>query len=716
MTRKILIITLILTSLISSLKAQQATYTVKKAPFSSDSYDEYSPVFYKGGIVFSSNRGSGSFVDYTSSAGKATFNINFIDTTKKVTPGKTILFSKSLNTPYNEGPVTFSRNGDTIYFCRNLKVEGKLAELSNPANTLGIFSAVKGIKDWGNIREFRFNNEYYNITTPYLTSDGLKLFFASDRPGGYGGSDIYYCILNNGYWQDPVNLGPMINTKGNESYPYINGEGEFFFSSDGHSGLGGKDIFVTKQTGSGWLKPIRLDEPINSKFDDFGIVTDALMNEGYFSSNREKTIDIYHFKTNFFSYLFCEPQIENQYCRLVSDTGSVTADTLRFQYVWDFGDNSKSFGKNATHCFPGLGNYTINLDIIDRRTGKLFFRKMIYNIDVINIEQPYISSQDAALTSEAVEFDGLKSYCPGYTITGYFWDFGDGTNGRGEKVSHEFLKSGEYNVRIGLTLKSQVTGYIVKRTVSKNIRIFGSEQERTSFIIRAPKINKDISDISQAENIKVKTHYSAETEYKKGAVFQVVILSSSSRILLGSSVFKNVPEKYVVKEVFDSKSSLFLYIIDQQMNLMATYPAYNEMITLGYSNTIVRIFVLDNPAEKELYLIKSDYNLLTDVNFDANNILTTSAYIMLDQVVNLMNKYPNIKLEIGVHTDNQGVSINNLSLSQMRAQIIVNYMVNRGISGKRLSAKGYSGDRPVASNIYATDRRQNRRIEFTILL
>jgi len=440
------------------------------------------------------------------------------------------------------------------------------------------------------------------------------------------------------------------------------------------------------------------------------------MNEGYFSSNRGKTIDIYHFKTNFFSYLFCEPQIENQYCSIVSDTGSITADTLKFQYVWDFGDNSKSSGKNAIHCFAGPGNYAINLDIIDRKTGKLFFRKMKFNIDVFNVEQPYITSREAALSTENMEFDGLKSYCPGYEITGYYWDFGDGTNETGEKVTHKFATPGEYSVKMGLTMKYLAKGDVIKKSVAKNIRIFGSEQEKASFMARKPEIRKDIPDISQIENIKVRTHYSAEAEYKKGAVFQVVIFSSQSKIPLNSSTFRNVPEKYTLREVFDSESGLYFYIIDQQMNLMATYPAYNEMIAMGYSKTSVNIFVLDNPAERELYFIKRDYSLLTDVNFDANNILTTSAYIMLDQVVNLLNKYPAIKLEIEVHTDNQGISTNNFSLSQLRAQIIINYLVNRGISSKRLSAKGYGGERPIFSNVYATDRRQNRRIEFTIIL
>ena len=232
-------------------------------------------------------------MDYSSSKGEATFNIEFIDTTKKVTWQKTKSFSKSLNTPYNDGPATFNRTGDTIYYSRNLLVQGKFSELSSGRNKLGIFYAVLEGKKWTKIRELRFNNEWYNVTTPYLSPDGKRLYFASDKPEGYGGSDLYYCDWKNDYWSDPVNLGPVINTTGNESYPFVNPAGELLFSSDGHPGLGGKDIFFSRPKDNDWLPPVRLDPPVNSQYDDFGIITDSLMSEGYFSSKGNKSVDIF---------------------------------------------------------------------------------------------------------------------------------------------------------------------------------------------------------------------------------------------------------------------------------------------------------------------------------------------------------------------------------------------------------------------------------------
>src|ERR1035437_11092455 len=99
-------------------------------------------------------------------------------------------------------------------------------------------------------------------------------------------------MYQDSYWGEPVNLGPVINTTGNESYPFINASGDLFFSSDGHPGLGGKDIFFSQFSDTSWLAPVHLDPPVNSKFDDFGIITDTLFNEGYFLFNRKKSIDI----------------------------------------------------------------------------------------------------------------------------------------------------------------------------------------------------------------------------------------------------------------------------------------------------------------------------------------------------------------------------------------------------------------------------------------
>jgi len=694
--------------LTSTLTAQQQPYTIAKTPFSTDLYDEFAPVFYKSGLVFCTDRGQA-----VNSQGHRVIKMFYADTLVK--PGSARLFSKYLTTKLNDGPATFDRNCDTIYFSRNLVVEGNFKLLSTYRNKLGLFYAFPEEKGWSKARELRFNTEWFNVTMPCLSHDGKRLYFASDKPDGYGGMDIYYSNWKNGYWEDPINLGPLVNTKGNETYPFINETGELFFSSDGLEGMGGKDIYVTKQRGSEWFPPVRLQAPLNSEYDDFGIVTNAIMDAGYFSSNRGKTIDIYRFRSELMQVWFSEPQKVNRYCFTFSDSTAIQVDTFRLRYVWDFGDNTKMFGSKAQHCLPGPGTYNVSLNIIDRRTGTPLFRKIAYDLEIVDYEQPFVTSPDMAIVGERVVFDGLESYCPGYDITGYFWDFGDGNQMVGERVNNTYAKEGEYDVRLGLTLKSQQTGDAVKRSVTKRIRIFRSEQEKKEYIAGNPPSMPAPVDITQFENVRIKSQYSAEEDFRKDAVFRVELMSSPNRTPLNSSFFRNVPATYSVKERFDDKTGLYSYFVDEQMTLMAAYPAYFEMVLAGYNDVLVRLCVLTDPAERELLVLKRNYGVLTDTYFDANNRLVTNAYLMLDQVVMLMNKYPGLKLEIGVHTDNQGSAASLMSVSQARALVIVNYLINRGISGNRLTPKGYGSTKPISSNATWLERRLNRRVDFSII-
>jgi len=693
----------------STLSAQQQPFTITKSAFSTDLFDEFAPVFYRDGLLFSTDRGQA-----VSSQGQPVIKMFYADTL--AVNVKSRLFSKDLKSKLNDGPASFNRTFDTIYFSRNLVIEGNFKLLSTFRNKLGLFYAVTEEKGWGKVREIRFNTEWFNITMPSLSHDGKRLYFASDKPDGLGGLDIYFSNWKNGYWEDPVNLGPVVNTGGNETYPFINETGELFFASDGHDGLGGKDIYVTKQKGNEWFEPVRLASPLNTEYDDFGIVTNATMNEGYISSDRGgRSVDIYRYKSVIPQIWFAEPQKENLYCFSVSDTGNIQIDTERLEYVWDFGDNTRVSGNAAEHCFPGPGKYNIALEINDRRTGSSYFLKQTYDIEIIDYDQPYITSPDYAVAGETVEFDGMKSYCPGYTVTGFYWDLGDGTQKSGASARHAYSKSGENSVRLGLTLREPSTGNILTRAVTKKIRVFDTQQEMESILAARPAPEKMVVDLRQFKNLKINGQYSSEAEYLKEAVFQVEILSSKTKMTLSNPIFRSVPEKYTVREIHYPETETYSYIIDQQMSLMAAYPAWYEMVNGGFRGAIIRLFVLTDPAERELNILKKNYGVMTDTYFDPNNRLVTNAYLMLDQVVMLMNKYPGIKLEIGVHTDNQGVAATLDRLSQTRAQVIVNYLINRGVSASRLTPKGYGGSRPVAPNTGWLERRLNRRVEFTVI-
>ena len=707
MTKKLVIVILI--CIFSQfISAQSDTYTIKKAHFSSDKYDEFSPVYFNNGIVYCSNRNIG-LSSYSSGQDKGLFKIYFSDTTGKGQTSR--LFSKNLSSFSNDGPVTFNKRRDTIYFSRNQDISKK----GGARNKLGIYSAVLIDDQWTKVRELRINNEWYNVTTPCLSPDGKKIFFASDKPGGFGGSDLYYSEWTSDRWQDPVNMGNVINTKGNESYPFINSEGELFFSSDGLPGMGGKDIFfsVYSYLDSTWQKPVRLDPPINSAHDDFGIVTDTLMHEGYFSSNRDKSIDIYHFKTNSPQVLYDNIQKENQHCFVLADSGSIVIDTLNLKYVWNFGDGEKATGMKVKHCFPGAGRYTVRIDIFYKKTGSLFFTKLIYNLEIQDYKQAYINAPDMVLKDDIVKFDGLSSYLPGFKITGYEWNFRDGGRAQGERVTHSFKKKGEYLVNMEVVIRSTSTGEIHKTGVSKKIHVFDDNRERSSFVGSLSSL-KSIES-GKISSTKITAQYSAEDEFRKDAVYNVELVSSKVKIGLDNPVFRNVPRKYTVIEKYIPEDSTFIYIVDQQMNLMATYPAFSELYSLGYKNVRIKTFVLKDPSEKELHNLIKLNGAFADSYFDNKERLTSNAFIMLDQIVKLMSKYPSMRLAVAVHSDNSSPAQASLTLSQMRAQTLVSYLNNRGISPRRLVATGFGSSKPIASNNLENDRKLNRRIDFIIL-
>ncbi len=197
-----------------------------------------------------------------------------------------------INTEYNESTATFSKDGNTVYFTRNNFLDGKKGlDKSKKFKTLRLtlYKATKlGESSWGNIVELPFNSDKYSVAHPALSLDGKKLYFSSDMPGTLGMSDLWYVdILGNDTYGVPVNLGKDINTAGKESFPFISDKNNLYFSSDGRSGLGGYDIFVTPLDEEGKPGAItNLGAPANSSKDDFGFIIDENDRIGYVSSNR----------------------------------------------------------------------------------------------------------------------------------------------------------------------------------------------------------------------------------------------------------------------------------------------------------------------------------------------------------------------------------------------------------------------------------------------
>lgn len=197
-----------------------------------------------------------------------------------------------VNTDYNESTPTFSKDGNTMYFTRNQILDGKKAfDKTTKFKTLklAIYKATRaGENTWKNVVELPFNNDGYSVAHPALSPDEKRLYFSSDMPGSIGMNDIWFVdILANNTYGTPVNLGSTVNTGGRDSFPFISDNNNLYFSSDGRSGLGGFDIFVTSLDEKGMPGAVQhLGEPSNSAKDDFGFIINEKDRIAYFSSNR----------------------------------------------------------------------------------------------------------------------------------------------------------------------------------------------------------------------------------------------------------------------------------------------------------------------------------------------------------------------------------------------------------------------------------------------
>lgn len=200
---------------------------------------------------------------------------------------------KELNSKYHDGPVTISSDGKVIFFARDGHASKSFKKDKKDQVKIGqqgIYKAINENGVWREIGGLPFNSKEYSVSHPSLSPDGKTLYFSSDMPGGYGSSDLWKVSVNaDGSYGTPVNLGSEINTPGREVFPFISDNEELYFSSDGHLGMGGLDIFKVNLKRPKHI--INLGLPTNSNQDDFGYSVQGEL--AYISSSRSGSDKIY---------------------------------------------------------------------------------------------------------------------------------------------------------------------------------------------------------------------------------------------------------------------------------------------------------------------------------------------------------------------------------------------------------------------------------------
>lgn len=367
------------------IEANSGRYKIEDAGINSK-YSDYGSTFSGEKIVFTSSRDTGNFAQRKHKWTNQYFtNIYTADTLADGMFAKPVKFATSINSKFHEATPVFTKDGKTMYFTRNNFNNGKKGKDTERITLLKIYKAILVNNLWVNATELPFNSDNYSTAHPVLSPDEKTMYFASDMPGTHGQSDLWKVKINDdGSFGVPENLGPEINTEGKETFPFLSNENELYFASDGHPGLGGLDIFVSKMNVSGSFDdPINIGAPANSPQDDFAYIIDSKTRKGFLTSNRDGGNgydDIYKFLET--RKLICEQILSGIVTDIV--TNEILVDTKMTLF-----DNK--FNKIKETQTDGKGFYSFDLEC--RKSYFVRAEKELYDTKELRITIPSISGK-----------------------------------------------------------------------------------------------------------------------------------------------------------------------------------------------------------------------------------------------------------------------------------------------------------------------------------
>lgn len=309
---------------------------------------------------------------------------------------------RSLNRSFEFGPMTFSQDGSRVLFTARKKVSSRWkVALTGTLPKWKIYSALINEKgEWEEIQELNLGSKAYSVGHPAFSADESKLYFVCDRQEGHGETDIYVVDLERrfkGYHCGiPTNLGTDINTEGRETHPFVDQHGNLFFSSDGHLGFGGLDLFVAYPLNDLQFKSVmNLGEPVNSSYDDYGWTMAGDRYSGHFTSNRNG----YGKGDELFAFELIK-NLNEQFYVNGHLTDIETENPLKDAEVILYDDQQRELRRDTT---DKAGFYEFNLEI--EQNYSLKYKKRGYFDTLINISSKDSLPMSGNITRDIALYD-----------------------------------------------------------------------------------------------------------------------------------------------------------------------------------------------------------------------------------------------------------------------------------------------------------------------
>ena len=708
-------------------KRVEFTYTVNDIAVLSSKYSDFAPFVHGDKIYFTSNREINLVLAGENRWSKAGYynvyyaELDMTGDSPKMKNPRPLPFKT--NTDNHTGPICISPDGKEAFFTK-VDSRPKVGNLKPK-----IYRAAFDGSNFSDFELLDFMEKEYTYGHPTLTNDGQKMFFSSDKDAKDGEKNLFYSKREGGKWTAPVKLDAIINTDGDEVFPFVREE-YLYFSSNGHEGQGGLDIFRAKITDDGFEAPENLGEKFNSGKDDFGITFKPNKKGGYFSSNRNGKDDIFYF--DFSEKIIVTKSVfgEFAYSKINKDTGEV-----EILLVDDDGEviaktTTSHLGEFAFENLPADKNYSVRLSEIEDDAT------VFITDDAGNILATYRSNKDGEFVFKKLSTD--------MTGTISMMNVEDEEMGFG-KVSGQFVYeklSGDYPEGMKVYLVDD-EGNIIQTTTADSRGNFEFKELPTdkNYSIKAEnELDEAMVLLVYDANENVKSQYKSDADgnfvfrklkpENKGR-FAMLDVEDDANILANTS--NTVNGKFNYKKLDKDPSNITVQAYDDDGNLIASTKT-DEKGNFRFTNLPVDQQVMfkvidaeDEEMELSIYnrqgdevaiLVKSDDGyfiykhldadrdiaMVTDeaedseiaikpnldhIYFDVNSaVVPGNTKPMLNKLVDYMKAENNVKVDITGFASATGAKEYNLGLSKRRANSVKNYLVKKGVAASRIIADG----------------------------